>query len=164
MVDLIIMFLEFSQRMRHFKPAIHYSQARRIWDETIFSPNKIMFAKTGWMCYYKPFVVRCTFSHEHICHWEFFLTKNSYVFVEETATSMQILRTVYSEKPVCETWRKPTINYSLYVILPLFRRCSQIVYSPIHTSRHCLQTITKLLFCEKKLSFAKRDEKRSTHY
>ncbi len=33
----------------------------------------------------------------------FFSMKNSFVFVEETPTLMQILLTVYNEKPVRET-------------------------------------------------------------
>ncbi len=35
---------------------------------------------------------------------DFFLTKKYFVFVDETATPMQILRTAYGKKPVCETW------------------------------------------------------------
>ncbi len=62
------------------KTAIHYSRTRQIGKETIFSPNKIFFAKTGWMCYYTPFVVHRQFSHEHIRHWEFFFwRKTSYL-------------------------------------------------------------------------------------
>ncbi len=46
------------------------------------------------------------------------------------ATSMKILRTVYGEKPVHETWRTPTMHYSLYVIISsMFRRYLRIVYS-----------------------------------
>ncbi len=36
--------------------------------------------------------------------------------------------------------------------------------SLLHSIHHCSQTMTKLLFCKKTLSFAKHDEKRSTHY
>ncbi len=106
-----------------FKPAIHYSQTRRIGDKTIFSPNKILFTKAGRTCYYTPFVVRCQFLREHIRHWEFFLMKNSSVFVEETFTLAQILWTAYSEKPARKTWRTPTIHYSLYVIFLSFYPC-----------------------------------------
>ncbi len=45
--------------------------------------------------------------------------------------------------------------------------CVNVCYgkgrSPLHTVRHCSQTITKPLFL-KKMSFVKRDEKRSTQY
>ncbi len=50
-----------------------------------------------------------------------FLTKNSFVFVKETAMSTQIRQTVYGEKPVRETWQTPTILYSLCVIFLSFR-------------------------------------------
>ncbi len=68
----------------------------------------------------------------------FFLTKNSFVFVKETATSTQILRIVYCKKPIRETWR--TTYYTLFAvrcfldILLLFRCCLQIVYGGLY---HC---------------------------
>ncbi len=40
-------------------------------NKTIFSLNKILFAKTKWMCYYTPFIVCRQFLCEHIRHWEF---------------------------------------------------------------------------------------------
>ncbi len=46
---------------------------------------------------------------------DFFSIKKFFVFVDESATLTQILRTVYSEKPVRETWRmslKLAIHYS----------------------------------------------------
>ncbi len=85
------------------------------------------------MCYYTWFVVHCQFSHKHIRHWEIFLTKNSFVFVKETATSTQILRMAYGNKICSRNMAYP--YYTLlavrlfFVISPLFRSCSQIVYS-----------------------------------
>ncbi len=38
------------------------------------------------------------------------------------------------------------------------------ILRPLYATCHCLRTMTRLLFCRKKLSFAKCDEKRSTHY
>ncbi len=51
----------------------------------------------------------------------FFSTKKFFVFVEETSTPTQILRTVYGEKPVRKTWQTPFIDYSPYVVFSLFR-------------------------------------------
>ncbi len=46
--------------------------------------------------------------------------KKYFVFVNETATQMQILRTAYDKKPVRETWRTPFIHYSPYTIFLSF--------------------------------------------
>ncbi len=51
---------------------------------------------------------------------DFFSTKKFFVFVDETATLMQILHKAYSEKPVCETWRTPFIDYLPYVVFSSF--------------------------------------------
>ncbi len=115
------------RRLSFYWLAIHYSQTEQIRNDTIFLLNKILFAKTAGTRCYTPFVVRRQFSREHIRHW------STFVFVEETTTSMQILWTVYDKKPVCETWRTPTIHY---LILSLFRRCLRIVYIGL-LSRMC---------------------------
>ncbi len=52
---------------------------------------------------------------------DLFLMKKFFVFIDKTATSTQILRTEYSKKPVCETWRTPFIDYSPYVVFSPFR-------------------------------------------
>ncbi len=115
------------------KPAIHYSQTRRTGDETIFLPNKIFFVKTGRTCYYTSFVVRCQFLHEHIRHWEFFLTKNSFVFIEETATSTQnpanSVRWKTCLQNMANTYYTLFALSHFFIISPLFRRCLRIVYS-----------------------------------
>ncbi len=78
-----------------YKPTTHYSQTRRIGDETIFSPNKILFAKTGQTATTHRSLFAVNF-HTNIFATEnfFFLMKNSFVFVEETATSTCEQRTV----------------------------------------------------------------------
>ncbi len=50
----------------------------------------------------------------------FFLMKKYFMFVDETATPMQILRTTYGEKPVRETWGTPFGHYSPYVVFSSF--------------------------------------------
>ncbi len=55
------------------------------------------------------FVVRCQFL------LNIFATGSTFAFVEETATSTQILGTAYNEKPVRKTWQTPVIHYSLYI-------------------------------------------------
>ncbi len=52
------------------KPAIHYWRTGRIGNETIFSSDKILFAKTGRTCCFTLFVVCHQFLHKHIRHWE----------------------------------------------------------------------------------------------
>ncbi len=74
------------------KPAMHYSRTWRIGDEIIFSPNKILVAKTRRTCCCTLFVVRCQFSRGR-----FFLMKKYFEFVDETATPMQILRTAFAK-------------------------------------------------------------------
>ncbi len=98
------------------KPAIHYSQTWRIGGEIIFSLNKILLAKTRRMCCCTLFVVRRQFSHGR----QFFSMKKYLVFVDETATPTQILRTAYGEKLVRKTWQMPFICYSPYVISSSF--------------------------------------------
>ncbi len=99
-VSWIYIFIEVTKKI-----AINvHSKARcTLFANTMNRGRNHFFSKTGWMCYYTLFVVCCQFSHEQIRHWEFFLTKNSFVFVEEIATSMKILRTAYDEKPFRET-------------------------------------------------------------
>ncbi len=62
-----------------------------------------------------------------------FATGSTFVFVEETAISMQILWIAYGKKPVCETCQTSTIHYLLYVLISSFHPCFvivlQIVYS-----------------------------------
>ncbi len=88
------------ETMKTLKSAIHYSQTWRIGDKIIFSPNKIFLAKTRRTCCCTLFVVCRQFSHGGRF---FFSTKKYFVFVDETATPTQILRTAYGEKPVRET-------------------------------------------------------------
>ncbi len=111
------------------KPAIHYSRTRRIGDKIIFSPNKILLAKTRRTCCCTLFIIRRQFSRGR----RFFFDKKYVVFVDETATLTQILCTTYGEKPVRETWQMPFIHYSPYVIFllfpPYFAVCLRIVYS-----------------------------------
>ncbi len=81
------------------------------------------------------YTVRCLSS---IFVWQIiFFTKKYFVFVNETGTPTQILRTAYGEKPVCETWWTPFIHYLPYIVFfvfsPLFRCCSWIVYSGLMT-------------------------------
>ncbi len=66
------------------------------------------------------YTVRCSPS---IFAWQtiFFSTKKYFVFVAETATPAQILRTEYGEKPVHKTWRTPFIHYLHYVVFSSFR-------------------------------------------
>ncbi len=120
------------------KPTIYYSRTWRIGDKIIFSLNKILLAKTR----------RTWFAVNFRSTNDFFSTNKYFVFVNETATPMQILRTVYGKKPVRETWWTPFIHYSPYVVLPLFRCCSRVVYSRLNcqwprysllekTSCHC---------------------------
>ncbi len=78
-------------------------------------------AKTRQMCCCTLFVVRHQFSRGR----RFFFTKKYFVFVNEIATLMQILRTAYGEKPVRETWQTPPF----VVFLSIFHCCLQIVYS-----------------------------------
>ncbi len=76
------------------------------------------------------YTVRCLLSI--FAQQMIFFDKKYFVFVDETATPTQILHTAYSEKPVRETWRTPFIHYSptlVFVVWPLFRCCSRIVYS-----------------------------------
>ncbi len=61
--------------------------------------------------------------------------KKYLVFVDETVTPMQILRSAYGKKPVCETWQTPFIHYSpcrFFVVSPLFRCCLRIEYSGLY--------------------------------
>ncbi len=88
-----------------------YSQTGRIGNKTLFSRNKILFAKTGRTCCNTMFVVHHQFLHKHIRYSNFFFSaKTSFVFAKETDASMQILRRAYGKKPVHETWRTPTIT------------------------------------------------------
>ncbi len=112
--------------MRQFlKPAIHYSRIQRIGDETIFSPNKIMFAKTGRMYYYTPFGVRRQFLREHIRQWEFHFfgeklrVRRRDCYLDENSAN----RTACGGKPVRKTWQTPTIHNSLHVGFSSFRPC-----------------------------------------
>ncbi len=66
----------------------------------------------------------------------FFSTKKFFVFVDETATPTQILCTAYGKKPVRKTWQTPFIDYSPYVVSPLFRCCSRTVYSRLQGSSY----------------------------
>ncbi len=59
--------------------------------------------------------------HQFLLGRRFFPTKKYFVFVDETATSMQILLTAYSEKPVHKTWQTPFIHYLPYVVFSSFR-------------------------------------------
>ncbi len=86
---------------------------------------------------------------------DFFFDENYFVFVDETTTPTQILRTVYSKKPVCETWQTPFILFAVrrfFVISPLFRCCSQIVYNGLYMvitfSTYCCNTPREHFICE----------------
>ncbi len=72
----------------------------------------------------------------------FFSMKKFFVFVDETATPTQILRTAYGEKPVRETWRTPFIDYSPYVVFSSFRPyfavvCEQCIAGFNNKNLHC---------------------------
>ncbi len=57
----------------------------------------------------------------------FFSTKKYFVFVDETTTPTQILHKAYGEKPVTFYTLFPVCHF--FVVPPLFRCCSRIVYS-----------------------------------
>ncbi len=97
------------------------------------------FAKQNTVCKNRAnmllYPLRCLSSVDSEWTNFFFSTKNSFLFIEETITLTQILQKEYGKKPVHETWRTPTIHYSLYVILPsFFHRCLRIVYSGLKNS------------------------------
>ncbi len=94
------------------KPAIHYSRTWRIGAKLFFRRIKYCWQKRD-----ERVAVHCSlFAINFRTADDFFPMKKYFVFVDEIATSMQILRTAYGEKPVCETWRTPFIHYSLYII------------------------------------------------
>ncbi len=124
-------YLSLRMLVLFLKPAIHYSQTWRIGNETIFSPNKILFAKTGRICYYTPFVVCRQFSHEHICQWNFLKWKT-------TLCSSKRLTPRHKSCEQRVQWKTCSRNmanthYTLFavrhffVISPLFCRCLRIV-------------------------------------
>ncbi len=98
------------------KPAIHYLQICRIGDKIIFSPNKILLAKTRWTCCCTLFVVRRQF----LCSRRFFFRrKNSCVCQRDHYPDTNPAYSV-RWKLVRETWRKPFIHYSPYVVFSSF--------------------------------------------
>ncbi len=119
------------------KPAIHYSRTWRIGDEIIFSPNKILFAKTRRTCCCTLFVVRRQFSHQR-----------RFFFDEKILCVCQ--RDCYPDaNPAYSVWQKTCLRnmanafYTLFavhhffIISPLFCCCSQIVYSGLKDS-YCI--------------------------
>ncbi len=115
------------------KPVIHYSRTGQIGNETIFSPNKILFAKTGRTCCYTLFIVCCQFLWEHIRHWE----HERISFFDKKFLCVRQIDYYSNANPANSLRRKTCANtycglFALcpyFVILPLFRRCLRIVYS-----------------------------------
>ncbi len=115
--------------MRILKPAMHYSRTWRIGDEIIFSPNKILLVKTRRMCCCTLFVVRRQFSCSKLF---FFYEKilcvrrrdrypdaNPAYSVRRKTCSRNMANSFYTLFAVCR----------FFVVSPLFRCCSRIVYS-----------------------------------
>ncbi len=93
-----------------YKPTIHYLRIRWIGDETIFSPNKILFTKTVRTCFYTLFVVRHQFSAVGI-----FFDKELLCVCRRDCYLDENPANNVGEKPVCEIWRTLTTYHSLYI-------------------------------------------------
>ncbi len=134
----------FLLRSNFVKPAIHYSRTWRTGDKTIFSPNKILLAKTRRTCCCTLFVVYCQFSRSR---WFFFF--NEKILCIRRRDCYPDANPAYSVW--WKTWLQNMVNvfYTLFtvhrffVVSPLFRCCLQIVYSGLksyvfHGSSFCL--------------------------
>ncbi len=123
--DYVHFTLLYGLRLTLLKPAIHYLRTGCKGNETI------LLSKQGECAaiYCSLFAVNfCTNIFVTESTNEFlFSTKNSFVFVEETATSTQILRTACGKKLVCKTQRISTIHYSLYILILSFHPCFVVV-------------------------------------
>ncbi len=106
---------------RILKPTIHYS---RTWANMTNRGTKLFFHQIKY-CWRKRdervAVHDSLFAVNFSAADDFFSKKKFFVFVNETATPTQILRTAYGEKPVRKTWQTPFIDYSPYVVFSSFR-------------------------------------------
>ncbi len=135
-----------SNGMKCFKPAIHYSQIWRIEDETIFSLNKILFAKTGRTCYYTPFVVHHQFSCEHIRSWNFFWRKTLRVCWRDPHLNVNPANSIRWKsclRNMAYTYYKLFAVRHFFIISPLFRHCSWIVYATFLLNANALHSLVK---------------------
>ncbi len=111
------------------KPTIHYSQTSRIGDEIIFLPNKILLAKARRTCCCTLFVVRCQFSRGR----RFFFDKKIHCVPRRdrypNANPAYSVQRKTCSRNMANTFYTLFAVRRFFVVSPLFRCCSRIVYS-----------------------------------
>ncbi len=107
----------------------YYKARYTLFANTTSRANKILFAKTGRMCYYTPLVVRRQFSLRTYSPLgiSFFRRKTPLCLSKRPLPWRKSCEQHRGEKLVCKTWRTHTIHYSLYVGFSSFRSCFVVV-------------------------------------